>query len=163
MKVVPKKFFLTSGVGRDKDYIMSFAIALEDAGIGKFNLVKVSSIIPPGCDLISKDEGLKLLSPGQIIHCVLAENTTQKADELITAALGAAIPASKTEVGYFFEFTDSGKTKEETGIYAEGLARSMVYKTSGLSITQSLNIACEAKGVNSLWTTVVAVAVYIFT
>ncbi|PKN04761.1 MAG: pyruvoyl-dependent arginine decarboxylase, partial [Deltaproteobacteria bacterium HGW-Deltaproteobacteria-9] len=61
---VPKKIFLTKGVGTHKEELHSFELALRDAGIEKCNLVQVSSIFPPGCKLISKTQGLKELQTG---------------------------------------------------------------------------------------------------
>ena len=46
---LPKKVFLTKGVGVDKHKLTSFECALRDAGIAAFNLVRVSSIFPPHC------------------------------------------------------------------------------------------------------------------
>ncbi|PKP55132.1 MAG: pyruvoyl-dependent arginine decarboxylase, partial [Candidatus Altiarchaeales archaeon HGW-Altiarchaeales-2] len=45
--MVPRKVFFTKGVGRAKEQLASFEAALRDAGIEKFNLVTVSSILPP--------------------------------------------------------------------------------------------------------------------
>ena len=59
--LVPCRFFLTKGVGVHKEELHSFELALRDAGIEKCNLVQVSSILPPGCRMISKVRGLKLL------------------------------------------------------------------------------------------------------
>lgn len=59
---VPRKVFFTKGVGRHKDYLASFEMALRSAGIEICNLVTVSSIYPVGCKRISKEEGLKELS-----------------------------------------------------------------------------------------------------
>ena len=56
--MVPKKVFLTKGVGVHKDKLASFELALRSAGIEGCNLVYVSSIFPPECKIISKDEGL---------------------------------------------------------------------------------------------------------
>ena len=44
---VPTKIFFTKGVGRHREQLTSFELALRDAGIQKFNLVQVSSIFPP--------------------------------------------------------------------------------------------------------------------
>lgn len=71
--LIPKYLFLTKGAGRHKEKLTSFEMALRDAGIAGFNLVRVSSIFPPGCKLIPKSKGLQILSPGQIIFTVLAE------------------------------------------------------------------------------------------
>ena len=62
--IVPSKVFFTKGVGRHKEPLTSFELALRDAGIEKFNLVQVSSIFPPKCRIVRKEEGLKELSPG---------------------------------------------------------------------------------------------------
>ena len=55
--MVPQKVFFTKGVGRHKDYLQSFELALRDAGIETQNLVTVSSIFPPGSQTYFKEEG----------------------------------------------------------------------------------------------------------
>jgi len=85
---IPKKAFLTKGVGRHRQRLTSFELALRSAGIAHCNLVKVSSIFPPGCELISKEKGLKLLKPGQILYCVMAENSTNEPHRLVAASIG---------------------------------------------------------------------------
>ena len=72
-KLVPKRLFFTKGVGRHKEELRSFELALRNAGIEKCNLVQVSSIIPPNCKIISRKQGLAELIPGQIAFCVLAK------------------------------------------------------------------------------------------
>lgn len=156
--MVPRNFFLTCGSGVDNDPLISFGLALLDAGIAQFNLVKVSSIIPPTCKLIPKEEGIKLLSPGEIVYCVLAKRSTC-VSELITAAIGAAIPSSPTEVGCFYELTAIGKSKVVVGEEAGKLAHGLLTKTLGLKPSRILNIAIEAMGKESVCTTVIAVAV----
>ena len=66
--MIPKKLFFTRGVGRHKEKLASFEIALRDAGIEKFNLVGVSSIFPPNCKIISKEKGLEFLKPGEVVY-----------------------------------------------------------------------------------------------
>ena len=50
--MVPKKIFFTKGVGKHKERLTSFELALRDAGIASQNLVRVSSIFPPQCKVI---------------------------------------------------------------------------------------------------------------
>ena len=69
---VPRKIFLTKGVGVHKEKLASFELALRDAGIAALNLITVSSILPPECEFVDKETGVKLLSPGQIVPIVLA-------------------------------------------------------------------------------------------
>ncbi|MCX6741220.1 MAG: pyruvoyl-dependent arginine decarboxylase, partial [Candidatus Parcubacteria bacterium] len=59
--MVPTRVFFTKGVGRHKDYLQSFELALRDAGISFLNLVMVSSILPPGCKIITREKGLSEL------------------------------------------------------------------------------------------------------
>ncbi|PYV20526.1 MAG: pyruvoyl-dependent arginine decarboxylase, partial [Acidobacteria bacterium] len=63
---VPKRMFLTKGVGKHREKLTSFELALRSAGIAACNLVRVSSIFPPRCKLISRTEGVKQLKPGQV-------------------------------------------------------------------------------------------------
>jgi len=51
---VPKEMFFTKGVGKHREKLTSFELALRSAGIAACNLVRVSSIFPPGCRLLSR-------------------------------------------------------------------------------------------------------------
>src|ERR1700733_11863557 len=62
---VPKELFFTKGVGKHREKLTSFELALRSAGIAACNLVRVSSIFPPKCKLIPRAEGMKELRPGQ--------------------------------------------------------------------------------------------------
>lgn len=113
--MVPKKMFLTKGVGVHKDKLASFELALRDAGIEKCNLVCVSSIFPPNCKIISKKEGTKLLNAGEITYCVMARNDNNEPNRLISASVGLAIPKDNNHYGYLSEhhaFGEKGKKPE---------------------------------------------------
>jgi arginine decarboxylase len=176
---VPTKIFFTKGVGKHKEYLTSFELALRSAGIEKCNLVTVSSIYPVGCKRISKEEGLKLLSAGQITFCVMARNSTNEPNRLIASSIGVAIPADPDQYGYLSEHHPYGETEKVAGDYAEDLAATMlattlgvefnpdtdwserenIYKMSG-KIVRSFNITQSSEGDKSgLWTTVISVAV----
>ena len=71
--MIPKYLFLTKGVGKHKDPLQSFFLALRNAGIQHCNLVNVSSIVPPGCKIIPKEKGLKMTKPGEITFAVLSK------------------------------------------------------------------------------------------
>ena len=179
--MIPRFFFLTKGVGKHKDYLQSFELALRNAGIHRCNIVNVSSIIPPGCKRISKEKGLKMLKPGEITFVVLAKNTANEPHRLIAASIGVAIPSNKSKYGYLSEHHSFGQTDEVAGDYAEDLAATMLattmglefdpetawddrkqlFKTSGL-IIKTTNLTQSATGnKNGLWTTVIATAVFV--
>src|SRR4029077_4626041 len=73
---MPRECFFTKGVGRHREKLMSFELALRDAGIEKQNLVRVSSIYPTSCKIIPKNDGMPKLKAGQITFVVLAEAAT---------------------------------------------------------------------------------------
>ena len=77
LDLVPKKLFLTRGKGVHEDRLTSFEYALRDAGIAGTNLVLISSIFPPEAKLISRNEGLKLINPGQILFTIYSKNQTK--------------------------------------------------------------------------------------
>jgi len=68
--VIPRKYFVVSGKGLSEvSMLNAYDRALLDAGIGNYNLVPVSSIIPPGAEEI---EPIKL-PPGSIVFVVIAK------------------------------------------------------------------------------------------
>src|ERR1700735_5559154 len=95
-----KAIFLTKGVGRHREKLTSFELALRDARIAEFNLVRVSSIFPPGCKVVSIQDGLKTLTPGQIVYAVMYDNSTDEPHRLIAASVGLAISAGQAAEGY---------------------------------------------------------------
>ncbi len=179
--MIPKKVFFTKGVGVHKDKLASFELALRQAWIEKCNLVYVSSICPPKCKIISKEEWKKMLSPGQITFCVMAKNQTNELHRLITASIWLAIPADNQTYGYLSEHHTYWETENESWDYAEDLAATMLattlwiefdadknwderkqeYIASG-KIFKTRNITQSAKwNKNGLWTTVISAAVFI--
>ena len=107
--MIPKFCFFTKGAGAHKDRLASFEMALRKAGIEKCNLVNVSSIFPPKCKILSKEEGLKMLQPGQITFVVMARNETNEPNRLMSAAIGLALPNGDDGYGYLSEHHYSEK------------------------------------------------------
>ena len=179
--MIPKFFFLTKGVGRHREQLQSFELALRDAGIQQCNLVNVSSIVPPGCELVSREQGLKMVQSGEITFVVQARNATNEPHRLLASSIGVAIPSGKNQYGYLSEHHSFGQPDDKAGDYAEDLAATMLattmgiqfdpetawderkqlFKTSGM-IIKTTNATQSATGdKNGLWTTTVAVAVFV--
>jgi arginine decarboxylase len=139
MSLVPKKVFFTKGVGYHKSQLAAFEEALRDAGIEKYNIVSVSSIFPPYCIEISREDGLKQLRPGQIIYSVLARSASNELNRLICASIGAAKPANKGNYGYLSEHHTFGVKPEKAGETAEDLAAEMLATTLGINFDPDAN------------------------
>ena len=164
--MIPKKIFFTKGIGTDKDRRVSFENALKDAGIEKFNLVYVSSILPPNCEIIDKKEGLKKLKPGEIVYCVMAKNETNEANRTISASIGIAKAKKNKTHGYLAEYNSIDETEEKTGKDAEDIAARMLSDSLKERIHQSefitSNISQSFKTTKkSIYATVVATAVFV--
>jgi len=172
---------MTKGVGRHKEKLASLEMALRRAGIAPFNLVKVTSIYPPGCKIIPRSEALKILKPGQVVHTVMSEVSNNEPHRLMSASVGIAIPKDKSMYGYLSEHHAFGQSDSVAGEYAEDLAASMlatilgvdfdpdlnydekkeIWRISG-KIIRTRNITQSAIGnKNGLWTTCIAAAVLI--
>jgi len=138
MLYVPKRVFLTKGVGTHKEELHSFELALRDANIEKYNLVSVSSIFPPGCKTIPRSHGVKLLQPGQILFCVMSRISSNEHGRLIAASVGCAIPVNKNLYGYLSEHHAYGQSDSVAGDYAEDLAAAMLASTLGIELDENL-------------------------
>lgn len=180
-RLVPTKIFLTKGLGRHKYKLKSFEEALRQAGVAQQNLVQVSSILPAKCKIIGRDNGLKMLVPGQISYCVMARSHTNEHGRLIASSIGIAVPKDRNKWGYISEVHGHGMNHQQAADMAEDLAADMlgttlglgvdpdkawsekeqVYKASGLIIKTS-NATQKARGQKGLWTTTVAIAMLLF-
>lgn len=179
--MVPQKVFFTVGTGVHKDRLASFEAALRSAGIEMFNIVYVSSIFPPKCIEVTREEGLKELNPGEIVYAVMARADTNEPNRLVSAAVGLAVPEEKNHYGYLSEHHSFGETEIQAGEYAEDLAATMlattlgiefdpdiawqereqIYKASGKIIRTSHVCTSEKGDLQGKWTTVLAAAVFI--
>ena len=129
--------------------------------------------------MISVDEGLKSLIPGQIVHAVISKNATREPNRLIASSIGVAIPKDAEMYGYLSEHHSFGETNLISGEYAEDLAAEMLatilgvpfdtesswnekrqqWKISG-KIVKTRNVTQSARGDKSgQWTSVVSAAI----
>lgn len=174
--------FFTKGVGKHKHSLQSFEHALRDAGIAQFNLVRVSSIYPPECKIVSRQTGLKKLQTGGIVHCVMAESRTDEPSRLACAGIGLAIPAKPNQFGYISEHHGYGMTHRRCADHVEDMAATMLATTLGIELdpdkayderreiyrTQKLIVKTRAEvqtargDKDGLWTTVVSAAVFCY-
>ncbi|MEI8396642.1 MAG: arginine decarboxylase, pyruvoyl-dependent [Rhodospirillaceae bacterium] len=179
----PARMFLTRGIGIHCHALAAFELALRDADIEQQNLVYVSSILPPRCEVIPREVGVAALKPGDITFCVMARAETNEPGRHIHASIGLARPADPETYGYISEIHGFGQTAERSGDTAEDLAASMLASTLGLDLdpevawnerkriyehshliidSQSITSATEGHP-DGRWTCAVAAAVFLFT
>jgi len=134
------QFFLTSGKGEGSSELTAFDSALLDAGIGDLNLVRVTSIIPPGCSQVDAAE----LPPGALAPAALATITSSETKKVISAAIAVALPVDLRLPGVIMEFTGAVPAHE-----AEQRARQMTVeamKLRGQEIRQVISACATHSG-----------------
>ncbi len=179
-RFVPRKMFFTKGNGVHREKLTSFEMALRDAHIARYNLVRVSSIFPPHCEIVGREEGSELLSPGQVVFCVLSEAATNEPSRRVAASIGLAVPADNAKYGYISEHHAFGQSERGAGDYAEDLAASMLatvlgvpfdpaeawdarreqWHLSGHVVTSQNHTAVAEAPEDGMWVTAVSAAVF---
>ncbi|GAA4344835.1 pyruvoyl-dependent arginine decarboxylase [Flaviaesturariibacter amylovorans] len=119
MLLLPKRFFLTKGIGIHAQPQRAVAEALRDAGMERCNLVRVSGVLPPGCTRMSRDEGLAALTPGMIAFVLQAQSVAQGAGTLATAGIAVACPNDGSQTGYFAALDGTGRDAHDVQQEAE--------------------------------------------
>ena len=106
--IKPKYYTIVSGQGRSKYELVAFDKALLDAGIGDYNLVKVSSIMPASCTFREEID----LEKGSVIFVAYACKTVCN-EESGSTAVAIAIPNCDNENGVIFEASSNGNNAED--------------------------------------------------
>ncbi len=178
---VPQQAFFTRGTGKHRNCLQSFELALRTAKIEKYNLVTVSSIFPPGCRIISRQQGLQRLSPGQITYVVMARADTDEPSRQIGAGIGLAVPSEGRQYGYISEHHGYGMSESRLSDYVEDMAATMlattlgiefdpdrayddrkeIYNMSGKIVETRANVQTASGDKDGLWTTVVSAVIFL--
>jgi arginine decarboxylase len=98
----------TAGNAEGATPLNAFDNALLAAGIGNINLVRISSILPPGVELVP----LPRIRLGAIIPTAFSAQTSEVPGEVIAAAVGWARPEDPRKNGVIMEFHDKA-TRDE--------------------------------------------------
>lgn len=139
ISTIPTRFFIVCGTGEAATPLNAFDTALHRAGVGDLNLVKVSSIIPPGCRL-TKPIGIE---PGSLVSAAYAEITSSLPGEVISAGVAAGIPRERNRAGVIMEYSARGRIHEIEEI-VERMARDAL-EMRGLTAERIHTRAVEIK------------------
>lgn len=80
----PERFMIVAATAEADHALTAFDAALLKAGIGNVNLVRLSSILPPGC----KEENNINFPPGAFVPTAYGAICSETKGELISAAVG---------------------------------------------------------------------------
>lgn len=109
MLETPRKFTLVAGAAEARTRLNAFDAALLQAGIGNVNLLKVSSILPPGAVEVPVLE----VAPGSLVPTAYGAMTSDVPGELIAAAVAVGL-GEDGDYGVIMEF--SGRCSREEAL-----------------------------------------------
>ena len=104
----PTKYFLVAGEGDSSESLVAFDCALLNSGVGDLNLIKLSSIVGPGC---VRTEPLTL-TPGSLVAVAFASMTDDKPGRTIASGVAVAHPTDSTRAALVMEHSDFASKKE---------------------------------------------------
>ena len=113
---LPTSFFMVTGASEGYTPLNAFDGALLDAGIGNTNLIKMSSIIPPGAFMVDPVS----VPPGIFLPVAYGSLYSNVPGEIIAAAVAAAVPDDPVLPGVIMEYSTRGRKKD-----VESIARAM--------------------------------------
>jgi arginine decarboxylase len=122
------KVSITSGRAEGPTKLNAFDNALLDAGIGDVNLIKVSSILPSGTEVVPVPD----FCAGDMINCVMAYASSDVEGDLISAAVAVA---TSEDFGCVVENTGINRDIKDVRDEAESMVRYMM-NVRGLKIKE---------------------------
>jgi arginine decarboxylase len=99
----PTKFFLVSGSSEGFSLLNAFDGALLASGVGDTNLVKMSSILPPGCEEVKPAP--VPMPQGALVPVAYASLYSDVPGEVISAAVAIGIPKDSNRAGLIMEYS----------------------------------------------------------
>ncbi len=148
MLPTPKKFFLTAASAEGHTPLTAFDNALLAGRIGNINLIRVSSILPPGAELCND----LAIPPGSLVPTAYGYIISEEPGQLIAAAVGVGF--SETDFGVIMEHSCVGskqKVEEEIEkmLREAFVSRGMELKKMKIAATEHKvkNIGCALAAV----------------
>jgi|SRR5690554_1197078 len=119
MSKTPNIYCLVAGAAEGNTRLNAFDKALLEARVGDTNLMRVSSICPPGAQEVSRDD--ITLPGGGLIPIAYAQIDSQTPQSWIASAVAIGIPEDPNEPGVIMEYEDHTRLD-----YVESVVRQMV-------------------------------------
>ena len=149
----PSKYFLVSGASDGYSLLNAFDAALLASGVGDTNLVRMSSILPPGC--VELDPKPLPLPQGALVPVAYATISSDVPGTIISSAVAVGIPEDPALAGLIMEF--SAKREKE---YVEYQVKRMVVegmklRNRAIKEIKSISATFEVKTIGATFAAVV--------
>jgi arginine decarboxylase len=145
------KIIVSKGTGVGPTELSAFDQALVNAGVANFNLIYLSSVLPPGSDVVvSKGKVIPEGDWGDRLYLVMAQKRTIQRNQEVWAGIGW-IQDQTTKHGLLVEHEGHSEAEVradiESSLTALGNNRGMVFGDIHMEVT---GVKCEDKPVCAL-------------
>ena len=150
----PDAYFFAHGASEGYMPLNAFDGALLASGVGNTNLVKMSSIIPPGARRIEPVP----LPYGALVPAAYASITSSIKGQTISAAVAAAIPEDRSMPGLIMEYSATGPSEEieqicrDMAIHGLGMRGLQVGRVESAAVSHHVQNVGAAFAAVVLWT-----------
>jgi arginine decarboxylase len=142
---------LVSGASEGYTPLNAFDGALLRAGIGDTNLVKMSSIVPPRCQLIDPIR----IPPGSLVPTAYASMTSDIPGELISSAVAVALPEDPIHAGLIMEYSSRGCQKDVEEMVRNMAVEGMKLRDRKIKDLSSIAVEYKVRQVGATFAAVV--------
>jgi arginine decarboxylase len=135
---LPKRYFLTAGYGRGDTELVAFDEALISAGVADLNLIKLSSIVAPGCVKIAPVK----IQPGSFVGVAFAKNVGTHTGERISSAIAVGHPKDKRRASLVMEYSSSMEEECTLEMVRDMVAQGLENRNLEVARIDSISVSC---------------------
>lgn len=139
----PNIYFLVRGSAEGRTRLNAFDKALLNAGVGDTNLMRMSSILPPGAKQMDVND--VDLPKGGLIPLAYATIDGNTPGRLISAAIAVGIPEDESEPGVIMEYEDHADLDTVESIVRQMVVDGFEYRNRKLKEIKSYGIEHKIK------------------
>lgn len=118
-----KECCMSKGVGKSKNGLPSFDRALLEAGVGNYNLVRLSSILPAEHVWVQPQDIASHIKEGSLLPTAYSTISSDVLGETIVSTIGVGLPVDKSHVGVIMEYSTKNVTEAEALKTLENMIR----------------------------------------
>lgn len=138
MVQTPNVFALVKGAAEGHTRLNAFDNSLLEAGVGDTNLMRMSSILPPGA--AQRDISDIELPKGGLVPLAYATIDSTTPGRFISSAIAVGIPEDEEEPGVIMEFEDHSKLENVERIVRQMVVDAFKYRNRALKEIKSIGI-----------------------
>ncbi len=140
-------FIIVAGSGSGRTHLNAFDAALHDAGISRYNLIKVSSILPPG----AREEKNIMLPAGSLLPIAYGSIESSEEGTLITAGVSIAIPENIEDHGVIMEYSGYLSQEDAKKLLIQMAEDAMKMRKIAVREVKVKTISRKVKGIVSVF------------